>query len=34
MNTLDEDVERYLKLFTFDSEENITAIVDKHMNNP
>ena len=34
MNTLDADVERYLRLFTFDTEENIQAIVAKHMENP
>lgn len=30
MNTLDEDIERYLKLFTFDSEDTIAKIVKTH----
>ena len=34
MNTLDADVERYLKLFTFDTDENIKTIVDKHNSAP
>ena len=34
LNTTDEDVERFLKLFTFYSFEEINDIVEKHFQNP
>lgn len=34
LRTSDEDVERYLKLFTFKPIEEINALVTKHMENP
>lgn len=34
MNTLDADIERYLKLFSFLSDEDISAVVEKHMEAP
>lgn len=34
MNTVDEDIKRFLKLFTFISEEEIDDLVSKHMETP
>jgi len=34
MNTVDEDIERFLKLFTFMSESEISEIVANHMKTP
>lgn len=34
MNTLDEDIEKYLKLLSFLSEEEISEIVDEHTKSP
>jgi len=34
MNTLDDDIERYLRLFSFLSDEEISTIVSKHNESP
>jgi tyrosyl-tRNA synthetase len=34
MNTVDEDIERFLKLFSFMSEKEIDELVAKHMEAP
>jgi tyrosyl-tRNA synthetase len=34
INTLDQDIERYLKLFTFLNDNEIKKIVFNHLQNP
>jgi len=34
MNTSDADIEKYMKLFTFHSQEKLSEIIKKHKENP